>query len=174
MQPNSSTQGFSLTELLVTIAIVAILVAIALPNFGSTIASTRSTDLANTLYRDLKTAQAEAIRRGVSVGVYAAGTPRTWSNGWIIAPDGGGSPPGNAIVSRQPVDGNYLVTASGSATSVVFSPMGSLAYLAPAVTFQACQKNHTTSTKPQVDVQLSGRVAYSAVTATAASTSTSC
>jgi prepilin-type N-terminal cleavage/methylation domain-containing protein len=174
MQPNSSTQGFSLIELLVTIAIVAILAAIALPNFGSTIASTRNTDLANTLYRDLKTAQAEAIRRGVSVGVYAVGTPGTWVGGWVIAPDAGGSPQGTPIASRPPVDSNYLVTASGSATSVVFTPMGNLAYLAPAVTFQACQKNYSTSSTQQVDVQLSGRVAYSSVPATSTPTLTSC
>lgn len=64
--------GFTLIELMVTIAIAAILAAIAAPSFSELIKSDRITAQANDLYSQLLFARSEAIKRGYPVIVCAS------------------------------------------------------------------------------------------------------
>lgn len=59
--------GFTLVELMVTIAVAAILLMIAVPNFRNIISSNRLTTVANTMVNALNTARMEAIKRNGSV-----------------------------------------------------------------------------------------------------------
>jgi len=68
-QPSRHARGFSLVELMVTIAVLAILLAIGIPSFASLIASNRLTSATNELVAALQTARTEAIRRNVRVTV---------------------------------------------------------------------------------------------------------
>ena len=82
-------------ELMVTIAIAAILVGIAIPSFTSTIASNRLTTSANELVTALNLARSEAVKRGMRITLCksANGSSCTtsgtvnWSQGWIIFTD---------------------------------------------------------------------------------------
>ncbi|GAB3783998.1 GspH/FimT family pseudopilin [Dyella agri] len=59
--------GFTLVELMITIAVAAILLMIAVPSFNNIINSNRLTTAANTMVNALNTARMEAIKRNGSV-----------------------------------------------------------------------------------------------------------
>ncbi|MCF5581792.1 prepilin-type N-terminal cleavage/methylation domain-containing protein, partial [Pseudomonas syringae] len=62
-------KGFSLIELLVTVSLVGILAAIAIPNFTSSIQSNKADTEVSDLQRALNYARLEAINRGVTVRI---------------------------------------------------------------------------------------------------------
>ncbi len=82
---NINNQGFTLLELMVTVAIAAILVTMAVPSFTQTIRSNRLTATNNMFLASLNLARSEAIKRGVSVTVRRAGA--NWENGWNVFTD---------------------------------------------------------------------------------------
>ncbi len=67
MQAAQQNSGFTLVELMVTIAVLAILVAIGIPSFQSTLDKRRLTGAAEQLYADLQYARSEAIKRNANV-----------------------------------------------------------------------------------------------------------
>ena len=62
-------KGFTLIELMVTIAVAAILLAIATPSFTSIINSNRLTSAANEMVATLQAARMEAVRLNTTVNV---------------------------------------------------------------------------------------------------------
>lgn len=60
-------RGFTLVELMITVAIAAILLVIAVPSFNHIINANRLTTTANILVNALNTARMEAIKRNASV-----------------------------------------------------------------------------------------------------------
>jgi type IV fimbrial biogenesis protein FimT len=91
--------GFTLIELMITVAIVSILAGIAVPSFREMLRQNRATSLANDLAGSLNLARSEAIKRGTQVTVCKSGnitnasptcdatTTTTWQNGWLIFED---------------------------------------------------------------------------------------
>src|SRR5260370_35878093 len=96
----SRQTGFTLTELMVFVAIVAILLGIGVPSYRYIPNSYRMSAEVNGLLGDLQYARAEAIKEGqtVTTCVSANGTACTggtaWANGWIVFSD----PNANATV----------------------------------------------------------------------------
>jgi type IV fimbrial biogenesis protein FimT len=86
--------GFTLVEMMVTIAIVAILIAISVPSYHSFIINTRMNAEINSLESALSMARSEAIKRGQTISVCPASSPTAttstcdmgtdWSSGWVI------------------------------------------------------------------------------------------
>ncbi len=83
-----------MVELMVVIAILAILSMIAIPSFNQLIASNRITTVTNDLFGSLQEAKSEAIRRGIRVtlcpsinGTSCQSTTPTWTVGWITFVD---------------------------------------------------------------------------------------
>ncbi len=69
----SRTGGFTLVELLVTLVIAGLLLALAVPSFNRLMASSRLTTQANNAVNLLSYARAEAIKRGINVQINAHG-----------------------------------------------------------------------------------------------------
>lgn len=108
-----SPAGFGLIELMVTIAIVAILTAIALPSYQQSIKLNRVATDTNDFLSAINTARSEAVSRGRPITVCAStngtacdGTGTAdWSNGWIVFTDYGttgvveaGAPSSDAVL----------------------------------------------------------------------------
>lgn len=95
----SKHRGFTLIELIVTIAIAGILLAIAVPAFRGMILSNRLLTLNNETVRTMNLTRQEAIKRGVRVTMCpstdgATCTGGNWEQGWIVFDD----PNANATV----------------------------------------------------------------------------
>lgn len=84
--------GFTLIEMLMTIAVAAILLVIAVPSFRYVTNSNRIASEINGLLGDLQFARAEAIKDGQTVTVCVSSNSTTcdgvgtttWQNGWIV------------------------------------------------------------------------------------------
>jgi len=86
-------KGFTLIELMVTVAVAAILLTVGVPSFRDTVENNRLTAAANELVSALNLARSEAIKRGVRVTVCksadGAGCTSSgdWEQGWIVFTD---------------------------------------------------------------------------------------
>ncbi|MBK1731985.1 GspH/FimT family pseudopilin [Thiococcus pfennigii] len=93
--------GVTLIELIMTLALAGILMALAVPSFQSVIANNRSTAQANAIVTALSLARSEAIKRGGQVSVCPSADPEAaspvcrdgtdWSDGWIVVTDSAAS-----------------------------------------------------------------------------------
>ena len=82
--------GFTMIELMVTIAVVAILAALALPSFQASLRSNRVATTSNELLASLSLARTEAIRGLGPAGVCpsadgtSCATTTDWAAGWTV------------------------------------------------------------------------------------------
>ena len=92
--------GFTLIELIVTLAIAAILITVAGPNFLTFIKNNRLTAQANSMVGSLQLARSEAVKRDKTVTVCRSDSPTVslpalpdcntgtnWKKGWIVFVD---------------------------------------------------------------------------------------
>lgn len=80
-----STSGFTLLELMITLSVAGILMAIAIPSFSDMMRNSRLTAYTNELVSALNIARSEAVKRGQHVVVRKTGTG--WENGWQVFVD---------------------------------------------------------------------------------------
>ena len=88
--------GFTLVELMVTIAVIGITLAFASPNIASFIQNYRITTQTNNLLADLQLARNNSVSQGIRVSVCASSDGATciganWSVGWIVFTDVNGN-----------------------------------------------------------------------------------
>lgn len=134
MNITNKQTGFTLIELVVTIAIAAILLGIAVPSFRTTITNNRITGISNALISSLVTARSEAIKRNANVRITAissSDTSNEWGGGgwriWVDDNGDGSFSSGSDTLIRQvaAVDSEFIVDAGVSnKTEIEFQASG--------------------------------------------------
>jgi type IV fimbrial biogenesis protein FimT len=157
--PRPST-GFTMIELVVTLTIGAILVAVGVPSMSTFIRDQRLTSQANSLVLSLNFARSEAIKRDLAAGVQLCASSDgatcingNWALGWIVPdPVDATQPPLQGVPK---IDGtNTIVEGSGGLTAVVFRPNGTVTAQA---SFRVCDSRGASKARG-VDVSASGRI----------------
>ena len=126
--------GFTMVEMLMTIAIATIVMTLAVPSFRYVTNSNRISSEVNGLLGDLQFARAEAIKEGktVTVCVSSNGTDcinsNAWQSGWIVFSDPantGVHDAGETILRVQKTfSGTDTFQASNNLASVSFNREG--------------------------------------------------
>ncbi len=114
----SAARAFTLTELLVVLAIGAILAATAVPSLRDALVAQRLRAAGTDLVSSLLLARSEAIKRNANVTVQPlSGT--SWADGWTVVSDAG------AALDRRDALGARVAVTLAPAT-IVYTPSGRL------------------------------------------------
>lgn len=163
--------GFTLVELLMTLAVMAILVTFAVPSFSAMLGSSKLTAASNTLLSSMHLARSEAIKRNSRVALcktadgvscaFAGG----WEQGWIVFHDNNNSgdrDSGEPIIQRiQPLTGGLRLTGNSNVANYVsFLSTGATKMVAggfQAGTLTVCNQSATRSEARQIVLNAVGR-----------------
>lgn len=138
--PPIGKAGFTLIELMVTVSVAAILLAIGVPSFNGFVLNQRVKNASFDIYSMLTYARSEAIKRNNNVTVTAANGG--WQNGWSIAS-------GGAVIGQNAGFSNLSVTNASS--SITYGNSGHIT-AAAAMTFEISGGGNTRC----ITVDLSG------------------
>jgi type IV fimbrial biogenesis protein FimT len=162
MHPRANlSAGFTLVEMMIVIALVAIIMAIAVPSFREASLGSQLRATANELVAGAMLARSEAIKRNAAVTmcVSTSGTACTggsWEQGWIVIQGGN-------VLQRQQAGATGFKVSSG-VTTLDFQPIGAGA--TPA-TFTVCRATPTVGAQQRiVAITFTGRASVSTQTST--------
>lgn len=156
--------GFTLVELMVTLAVAAILLTLAVPNFRDFLLNNRLTATANDFIAAANLARSEAIKRGRDATICASDTTAAnptctgvtdWGVGWLVWVDADGDGALDAderLRVFDPVPGGMTFTANQA--QFRFASSGTVNATG---TITLCD-DRIGETGRQLDVQLTGRI----------------
>lgn len=152
-------QGFTLTELMITVAIVAILATIAVPSLTEAVLGSKLNALANSFVSSAHLARSEAIKRNATVTLCASSNGSSctggWTGGWVVLAGG------TVIYTHAPLPNGFQLSEAGGITSINFPPTG-MGVTAASLT--VCRATPTVgSQKRAISVSATGRPQVSKV-----------
>ena len=167
-----NSRGFTLVELMIALALVAILSTLAAPSFNLLIQRSRVNAHFQQLFSSLLLARTEATKRGVRVSLCHSAAPEAatpvcggagsnWATGWLVFVDNtqdalnvAGTLDGSDVVLRvsPPLRGATIIPAPAAFTnSIGFIPTGRASN---AGSFRVCLGQ----SRRQVNISTTGRV----------------
>lgn len=153
-------EGFTLFELLVTLAVAAVILTFGVPGFTSLVQNNRATTDTNDLVTALNLGRSEATRRGAPIEVCSSADGATcsgstdWSSGWIV------HRPGGQVLQAWPArsDANVL---TANVSSIEFQARGSLGGVAPVLSVR--QPDCSGDQGRDIAVNVAGRISVQRV-----------
>jgi type IV fimbrial biogenesis protein FimT len=142
--------GVTLIELMFTLTVMGVLLAIAIPSFESLIASSRLSTSTNDLLSTIAQSRSEAIRRGqrIVLCIQDSANPGQcsaasgWEQGWLAYidtnRDGVLDAGETTLISAPRQTTNISIPANGAALSITFLPSGRVT---AAATLRVCSSS---------------------------------
>jgi len=176
-------RGFTLLELMITVALMAIILGLAVPSFRDLIQNNRATTQANDLISFLQLARSEALKIGQPVTICPADVSEEtlscgsdWSAGWMVYRDSSAIGSGSSGVaeeiraSRPPADGlaldwngsqdflRYLPDGRIDAVSMPSSQGQGQGQTPPALAFELATASCTRDNARKIVIERTGRM----------------
>lgn len=157
MSGRQKIEGFTLFELMVTIAVAAVIVSFGVPGFQSLVANSRAATYSNDLVTALNLGRSEATRRGVAVELCSSTDGATcsgsndWSTGWIV------HRPGGQLIRTWPARSGGAGVLTANVSQIQFQSRGALNGGAAPV-LQVRLPDCTGSQGRNVAVNVAGRI----------------
>lgn len=152
VRPRPARQsGFTIIEIMVAVAILAILVGVGAPSLRDFVIRSRISSQSSDLAVDLQLARSESARRGQRVMLCASnttydgcsGTATGWAAGWIVFADvdhGGSFNSGDEILRvHQALPTGVTLAVTPSVDKMIYRPTG---LVDAARTFRVCQTGY--------------------------------
>lgn len=159
--------GFTLVELMITLVIASILLAVTVPGLATLVDNNRIQTGAQSLFSALMLTRTEALKRNREVIMCKSddgldcdtGTGTNWEQGWLVYvdTDGGSDVDANEILSVQGAFNGGLtlrVTGSDFTNLVSYGTDGSASGTG---TFILCNEKGDTDNAREVQISLTGR-----------------
>lgn len=154
MHQSGRARGFTLIELMVTLAVFAILVTVAVPSFRDVIENNRLATEVNRILSSLSYARSEAVRLSDEVTVTAING--SFANGWCVHQGADCT----AATTLRVFDGAELAYAAG-ANQVTFNARGERSSGNFQVSIEPLNcEDGKVDKRRVIDVALSGRAAF--------------
>ena len=147
--PGRRESGFTLSELLIGVAIIGILSAFAVPSFNNLMVNERIKSASFDVTAALNLARSEAIKQNGAVTLTPTSGTTAWAGGWTV------TGPDAAVISAQ---GAYpsSVVITGPPTSIVYNRSGRSAS-ALTVTLQVASATAGSTSPRCISVALTGQ-----------------
>lgn len=159
----NSYKGMTLVELMIAVAIAAILLAVAVPSFHDLIVKSQIETLQNNFANAVITARTEATSRGRTIKVCSAnaaadacGANSDWARGWLVIEDTAGATPLVVFLNKSQFPVALTTETGQAANAILFSSQGYNASNSRFL-FTTCDKQKTAKFARGVMVEFSGR-----------------
>jgi len=149
---NKKQTGFTLIELMVTLAIAAILIAVAAPNFSTMTQNNRISSQTNLIIAAFTFARSEAVKRSATINVTATNAIASdeWGAGWTVSVDGGAD-----LKIFPALEGSSTLDSTGNISAFQYLPIGRASV---TDTFDLCD-GRTGEVGRQLTILPTGRIA---------------
>jgi type IV fimbrial biogenesis protein FimT len=148
---SSKSKGFTIIEILITLAVAAILLGVAVPSLQNFTANSQVTVAANSIVAGLNLARSTAVTLGEEVVICPSADESTcagdqWSKGWIVFDnaDGNGALAESEIIRVVSQTGDLVVSEYNG--NIVFESDGT-AKMDSSVTLKICYKHSDVTDK---------------------------
>lgn len=165
--------GFTLVEFLVSVVLIVILIAVAVPEFLDFIRASRLSTQTNRFFTAVNFARSEAIKRSapmmicVRSGALCA-TVNNWEQGWIVFVDRDADlqvDPGETVKEFPPLAQGYSLKPNVAVSSLKFFPDGTVRRASgalPLMTLRFCAPDATdgnlTQRSREIVINATGRM----------------